>query len=70
MHKAMYSVQNRPREGELVVNGMKVACVKFTHFGLEMSSWNRPDMLFIMINNIMMHRVEVLFILGVRDTYE
>ena len=27
VHKAMYSVQNRPREGELVVNGMKVACV-------------------------------------------
>ena len=24
VHKAMYSVQNRPREGELVVNGMKV----------------------------------------------
>jgi hypothetical protein len=27
VHKAMYSVQNRPREGELGVNGMKVTCV-------------------------------------------
>jgi hypothetical protein len=70
VHKAMYSVQNRPREGELVVNGMKAACVNSVISGWKWTFWNRPVMLSIMIDNIVMHRVEVLFILGVRDTYE
>ena len=32
MHKAVYSVQNRPREGELGVNGMKVRWLQIDHF--------------------------------------
>ena len=44
VHKAMYSVQNRPREGELVVNGMKVACVNSIICVLKMMFWNRTVM--------------------------
>ena len=46
VHKAMYSVQNRPREGELVVNGMKVAWVNSMISGVNQVFWHRTVMLF------------------------
>ena len=52
VHKAMYSVQNRPREGELGLNGMKVACVNSVVFGRKTSIWNRTAIGSIMIDTI------------------
>ena len=46
VHKAMYSVQNRPREGELVVNGMKVTWVNSMISGVNQVFWHRTVMLF------------------------
>jgi len=43
VHKAVYSDQNRPREGELGLNGMKVARSQFCRFlGRKRSSGTVP----------------------------
>ena len=39
---------NRPREGELGLNGMKVACVNSVVSGRETSIWNRTAIGYLM----------------------